>query len=229
MVNTWDPRPFLGDKNGHRIIEEIVRRTRAVVAGSSEKVDYVVLTLPGTVSADSKIEASSRLGITEEVDVAALCDKLNAPRTYLFHDAECQGIGEVIGDKGLANGEMPQGTFAFILVDEGVGASLFIDGRPYRGAGAAGHIGRLVLEPNGAFNSTFACRGTLEVYAARPWVSQNVVNEYLSERGKLGAPSPTSSTFRAAVAAAAEGDNARNLSFSQLDYDGCPPGCCPIP
>lgn len=212
-VQSWDPRPSLTDPSGVRLIEEIVRRTRL---SGQPSVDYIAISMPGTIDGTSTIEASSRLNISHAVDVASLCKKLGAPPTYVFHDVESLAKGEA--RSGALPSHITQSgreTFAYILIDEGVGASLFIDGRAYRGAGVAGHIGRLVLEPSGAFNPAFESRGTLEVFAARPWVSQNVVNEYLAEKGKTGAIA-TASQFRDLVDAAYRKDKRDSLTFQQL-------------
>ncbi|MEP3072498.1 ROK family protein [Maricaulis sp.] len=212
-LGSWDPRPFLTDQNGRRLFEEISRRLDQSAKQVGD-IHGVGLTLPGTLRGESILEGSSRLNIREEVDVTAQFKALGAPPTYVFHDAECMGLGEALSDDNPK--VLSHGTFALLLVDEGIGASFFIEGKPYRGAGVAGHIGRLVVEQQGTFNPTFASRGTLEVFAARPWVSQNVVNEYLCEKGKTGALAPTASSFRAAVDAAASGSMFRSLTFQQL-------------
>lgn len=221
LVNSWDPQQFLSEPNGMRFLEELVRRleTPPGRSHSSDQVDFLAITLPGTLEGHSIIGGSSRLGIRDSVNVTTECKKLGAPPTYVFHDAECRAVGEILSGAvptNVASGKAAYDTFAYIIVDEGVGACLFIDGRPYRGAGVAGHLGRLVMEPSGTFNPAFTSRGTLEVFAARPWVSQNVVNEYLAEKGKTGAPSPASNPFRAAVEAAAEPGHERRLTFRQL-------------
>jgi glucokinase len=217
-LDSWDPQPFLTDSKGLRLLEEIARRIQTLRSRTHEQVDFLAFTLPGTLEGVSTIDGSSRLGIYDLIDVTAECSKLRIPPAYVFHDAECAAIGEILSgavpnDTRLVPGEE---TFAYIVVDEGVGSSLFIAGHPYRGAGVAGHIGRLVMQPSGAFNPTFMSRGTLEVFAARPWVSQNVVNEYLAEKGKSGALPASSSSFRAAVEAASLRGNERKLTLQQL-------------
>ena len=216
FLKSWDPSRFLSDSNGIRLLEEIARRTQTIC--TEEQIKNIAFTLPGTLDEPSTIEGSSRLGIYEAVNVTVECSRLGMPPVEVFHDAECQAIGEVIIDSSRLSTTMERGkeTFVYIVVDEGVGSSVFINGRPYYGAGVAGHIGRLVMNPCGTFNPTFNSRGTLEVYAARPWISQNVVNEYLAEKDKSGALPDNSSPFRAAVAVAADSGKAKLLSFPQL-------------
>lgn len=218
-IDSWDPCKFLTERNGIRLIEEITRRTKYIC--SNEQIDCVALTLPGTLIGTSIIDGSSRLGIFETINVTDQCKKLSSPPTYVFHDAECLAMGEALLNVSPENtGVQPRhDTFVYVLVDEGVGSSIFIDGRPYRGAGVAGHIGRMVTQPYGLFNPIFNSCATLEVFAARPWVSENLVNEYRAEQDKAGALPPNSSSFRAAVAAAAASGNSRQLTF-QLFADG---------
>jgi predicted NBD/HSP70 family sugar kinase len=216
-LDSWDPGRFISDRKGIRLLEEIARHCQSIC--SKDKIDCVALTLPGTVDGTSIIEGSSRLGIYEALDVTAECAKLRMPPTFVFHDAECLALGEVLSSLTPLHPEMESGkeTFVYIIVGEGVGSSIFIDGKPYHGAGVAGQIGRLMMHPSGTFSPIFNSRGTLEVFAARPWVSQNVVNEYLAEKDKAGALPANSSSFRAAVAAAANTGKLQLLTFSQLD------------
>jgi glucokinase len=83
--------------------------------------------------------------------------------------------------------------------------SLFIDGKLQKGAGSAGALGRMVVEPAGEFNSTFAARGPLEVYAARPWLSRHMVAEYLAETDKrTSSDEAADTTFRKQLQTAAK-------------------------
>jgi len=214
----WDPRAFLTEPNGVRLFEELARRTRNTIAKNPRAaLACLGLTLPGTLEGVSVISGSSRLGIWESVDVTSECERHGLPPVFVFHDVESLAVGEALtldGSSGVS--ATPPVTFAYILVDEGVGSALIIDGRPYRGAGVAGHIGRLLVEPRGAFNPTFTSRGTLELFVARPWVSQSVVNEYLAEKDKHGALDRTASAFRAVVDTAAARGRGHDLTVAQL-------------
>jgi len=215
FLKNWDPSNFLSHKQGKRLLEEIARQIRSVCF--NKKIDYIALTLPGTIEGTSTIEGSSRLGIFESINVTEVCRKLDLPPTYVFHDAECCAIGELnlyLSKNSVA--ETNYNTFVYIIVDEGVGSSIFINGHPYNGAGVAGHLGRLVLQPYGIFNPTFKSRGTLEAFAARPWISQSVVNEYLAEKGKRGSLKASSNPFRAAVEAAASSGKVSQLTLDIL-------------
>ncbi|EIV95611.1 ROK family protein [Frankia sp. QA3] len=212
---TWDVGSFLTDPGGTRLVEELVRRLRRLARETGEDIDRVALTLPGTLAGHTTVMRSTRLGILEPSNVAEQFAGHGAPPCRLYHDAECLAVGEARWGCLRGEGDDPPRAknFAYVLVDEGVGSSLFVNGEVLRGAGSAGHLGRLVVEPRGSYNRTFASRGPLEVFASRPWVSHNIVGEYLSEHGKNAADpaddspgTPTASAFRAAVAAAAQRD-----------------------
>ncbi len=216
-IDSWSSTRYCVDLNGLSLIEQIVQRVKKIQTSLPYNIDYLSISLPGTIDGTTTIDGSSRLGITDQVNVTDVCNKLGAPTTMIFHDAECLAIGEILTGK-IKGGEIgipSHENFAYILIDEGVGSSIFINGRPYRGAGVAGHIGRLVVEPSGAFDSNFSSRGTLEVFASRPWISKNVVSEFLAEAGKNGAQRESSSAFRSAVGAAAK---STDTSVLTLDY-----------
>ncbi|WP_144118332.1 ROK family protein [Catellatospora sichuanensis] len=215
--SSWDCTPFLTDPTGLRLAEEMVRRVRTLSGEIGKIFDNVVVTLPGTLESHTTVLRSTRLGIREAIDLAAEFKRLGAPQCHVFHDTECLALGEA-RHGALRGASLPAAheSFAYILVDEGVGSTIFIDGKVLKGAGSAGHLGRLVVEPDGAYNKTFASRGPLEVFAARPWISQHIVGEYLAEQGKQGAKSPSNNAFRATVAAAAEKDWSA-LTVRQVD------------
>ena len=92
---SWDPRKFLSDPRGLRLIEEVVRRLRELIPKLETQPEAVALSLPGTLEGTSICSGSSRLGIYETVDVSDEAKRLGGPTCYLFHDAECLAIGEV--------------------------------------------------------------------------------------------------------------------------------------
>lgn len=193
-LSTWDPTKYLTDRTGHRLAEEVYRKIKMQIDQHGIKPDGIAISLPGTLQNQTTILRSSRLGILEPTNFTELFEK-KGMKCYLFHDTESIGIGEA--KYGALKDGWPQtNTFAYILIDEGVGSTLFIDGKAYKGNGSAGHIGRLVVNPRGPYNPVFQSYGSLEVYAARPWVSRNIVTRYLSENGKNGAVGRIDEEFR---------------------------------
>ena len=204
----WDPSSYLDHRAGLRLIEELSRRTKAVCRNLSPPIDAIALSVPGTVEGNTTVSGSSRLGIHEPAEFTKELRAAGLPPAFVFHDVECLAIGEARHGK---HGNSPYLTphsenFAYVFIDEGVGSCLFIDGKVHRGAGVAGHLGRMVVQPNGTYNSSFSCRGPLEVFASRPWISKNIVTEYLAEKDKRNPAKTEDDIFRAAVAAACGSD-----------------------
>jgi predicted NBD/HSP70 family sugar kinase len=214
VTKQWDPSAFLTDSNGERLLEEITRQVRSCWMGETV-VDGVALTLPGTLSGSDIIVSSSRLGIRERCAVGQiLTDALGVP-CRAFHDVECLAVGE--NQQSPSTLEAAARSFVYVFADEGVGSKMLIDDETYVGAGVAGTLGRLTVQPDGSYFQALAARGPLEVYSSRPWVSENLVAMYLSEQDKRTIADETESRledtpFRRALRVAAAGD------WRGLDY-----------
>jgi predicted NBD/HSP70 family sugar kinase len=204
----WDCTPYFDDPSGLRLVEEIIRRCRTLIRSLGHQPDAIGLTMPGTIGGATTVERSTRLGILEPVDIAKIFAERGVPTCYILHDTECMALGEARhGALRDAPHIIPgRENFAFIFADEGIGATQYIDGKVYRGAGNAGRIGRLVVLPEGPYNRRMMARGPLELFAARPSVSTNIVGELLAEKGKAGEAVTGDRVFRAAISTAAKGD-----------------------
>lgn len=216
-ISEWDPSEYQTDIDGKRLFEEIIRRVRSAW-GSYDPTSGVILTLPGTLAGDNVIVSSSRLGIHQRVPVAqTLTDALGVP-CKAFHDVECLAIGEDRRAALVAHAEGTRRmTLVYVLVDEGIGSKAIIDGRTYIGAGIAGLLGRLAVQPDGSYFKAFSARGPLEVFSSRPWVSESLVSMYISERDKRDPVSQdlTNTKFRRALRTAADGDW-HSLSYEHI-------------
>lgn len=138
--------------------------------------------MPGTLQDEKKIISSSRLGIRKPVNFAdILTFKLDVPCS-IYHDTECLIVGE-IRHGNYFEGQPPH-SLVYIFVDEGIGSKIIIDGKQYLGAGTAGLLGRLIVQPEGAYYQSLRSSGSLEVYSSRPWVSRRLVEVYHSEMDK---------------------------------------------
>ncbi len=212
---SWDPSKYLVDPDGTRLIEEISRRLKEHWKKKQVKPKHVIISMPGTLQDDKKLISSSRLGIRKPVDFAnILSDKLDV-NCSIHHDTECLIAGEMkYGDYFQ---DQPPHSLVYIFVDEGIGAKILIDGKQYLGAGTAGLLGRLIVQPEGAYYKQLRSNGSLEVYSSRPWVSTRLVEVYHSEMDKKeiepGAAEIKFSKFRQALKTASEGD------WSQIKYD----------
>ncbi|MDQ3979402.1 MAG: ROK family protein [Actinomycetota bacterium] len=81
--------------------------------------------------------------------------------TFVDNDAKALALGE--GWRGAAEGEA---NFIAMVVSTGVGGGIVLDGRLLDGAqGNAGHIGHLIVEPDGR-ECTCGARGCLEAEAS---------------------------------------------------------------
>jgi glucokinase len=88
------------------------------------------------------------------------------------NDVQAAALGELHfgwGQKPLDSGRLPQHLF-WMTVSTGIGGSIVADGRVYRGNGAAGEIGHLLLVENGPVG---ACdhAGCLESLASGPAIA----------------------------------------------------------
>lgn len=94
------------------------------------------------------------------------------------NDAMAAAIGERLG--GAARDIT---SFVFLFLDDGLGAGIFIDGQPWRGASRnAGEIGHMVVEPGG-LSCSCGNHGCLERY-----VSLRAAYEALLDHPDEGAP-----------------------------------------
>lgn len=168
-----------------RLIEEISRRITSFWEDNKRKDDTLLLSLPGTLQDQETLISSSRLGIRKPINVAkSIRDHLRISNCYIFHDTECLCIGEVKYGEHLD--DIEHNSIVYILVDEGIGSKILIDGKLHKGTGTAGLLGRLVVQPDGAYYPALRSSGVLEVYSSRPWVSRRLVEVYESELDKKG-------------------------------------------
>jgi glucokinase len=169
----------------------------------------IALSAPGTIdTSNGVIVRSTRLGVHEPFLFSAALKERLAYHTWIFHDTPCMAIGEMrhgIGsDLGIT--DLARLTdakdFALVLVSEGVGSALFINSHEYTGAGAAGHLGRMIVDPSGPYSETFRSRGPLEVYTSREWISRHIIEEYQTyneKRADLDAGASRFTRFQRAV------------------------------
>jgi len=211
----WDSSKYLIDNDGRRLFEEIIRRVRSFWDKNPGPTEGVALTLPGTLADADTIISSSRLGIRDRVYVSQILSGGLGVPCKAFHDVECLAIGEDQQASRNANiATKTNNTLVYIFAEEGIGSKIIINGTTYTGAGVAGLLGRLTVQPDGSYFRALAARGPLEVFSSRPWVSENLVGTYMSEQDKQGAsPEALERTkFRRALRVAAGGD------WRSIDY-----------
>ena len=209
--SSWDCKSFTVAGDGLRLFEEIGRRVARVIRTTQLQPALIAVGLPGVINGTCEITRSSRLGIFSAVNVAEIFEKQRLPPVELYRDVDCLcAISKAKdGPAYLAK------DFLFVHADEGVGSSIVIGGKNYRGAGYAGPIGRLVVEPDGGFSRVFRSHGPLENYVSRPAISEFMVSLFLSEQNKRNAYEEVSEPFRLALKAASEAD-ARDISYRMM-------------
>lgn len=174
----WTPLQYI-EEDATRLFEEITRRIKSLKC----TFDAIIVSMPGTIK-NNEIFSSSRLGIKKSFPAGQyLSERLN---TYvrIIHDINCMLFGSFTSLSDIKANFTE--TICYIVVDEGVGAAIMIDGKIRQGAGVAGHISRLVVEENGIFHQELSAIGTLESYVSRPWISQHCVHRFESARMKNG-------------------------------------------
>ena len=211
----WNPSKYLSDPNGQRLIEEIARRVRNHWKENNLNPEHVAISMPGTLQDENRLISSSRLGIRKPVDFSNILSSKLGVGCSIHHDTECLIVGEI--RHGNYFQDQPPYSLVYIFVDEGIGSKIIIDGKHYVGAGTAGLLGRLIVQPEGAYYKPLRSSGSLEAYSSRPWVSRRLVEVYHSEMDKKGSEDQTEesnfSKFRQALSTASEGD------WTQIQYD----------
>lgn len=213
---TWVSTPYLTDTSGQRLIEEIARRVSAHWKVNKSRADYVAVSMPGTLRDRVTVISSSRLGIRKPVEFSTILGKSLKTPCSIFHDTECLITGEI--HHGDYFHERAPSNFVYVFVDEGIGSNIFINGDQYLGMGTAGLLGRLIVQPEGAYFSALRASGTLESYSCRPSVSRRLVEVYHSELNKKGSDLLSDdaqySKFRQTLKTISESDD-----WSQMQYD----------
>lgn len=214
----WSPKRLLTHPQGDALLDSVVARVQQFLDSTGTGIDALVLCVPGTIRDDEVIARSTRLGITTETKVAdVLTSRLHVPVT-VCRDVDCLALGEIYGsgDPAFANVEWCAESLAYVLVNEGIGMSLMFDGIVYHGAGSAGALGRMIVEPHGGFNATFASRGSLENYASRPGISSNIVAEYMAELDRSGGTLQASPAVVRQIEAAIASNQPRSLDVTAI-------------
>jgi N-acetylglucosamine repressor len=132
-------------------------------------------------------------------------------------DDTARAMGQAAHRFGQARGCR---NFLYVVLGNGIGSAVFIDGRPYMGsAGIAGEVGHITVDENGPW-CTCGNRGCLETLASTAAVLRRV-HERLAEPRLMstlrGAYERNELTLAAVVEAAEAGDK---LAFQVMDETG---------
>jgi len=211
QFESWSPAKHI-EPNATRLFEEIVRKLKS----SKRKFNTIIVSMPGTIKNNSDIITSSRLGINQPFQASTyISSAVSNVRVVIVQDINCMLFG---AQNALAIAEtMQHETTCYIVVDEGVGSAIMIDGKIHHGAGIAGHISRLVVEENGNFYQELAQSGSLESYVSRPWISQRCVECYeFSRNFRQIEISRKETKFEKALKTASSRNDKRRISYDLL-------------
>ena len=158
------PTPDTDAEAAWAVVEQLVAEA---LAGSDGRVRGVGIASAGPIDLHAgtvspiNIEAWQRFPIVERVS-----GLVGAP-VRLGGDGLCMALGE----RWRGAGRDAQFLLGMV-VSTGVGGGLVLDGAPYDGrTGNAGHVGHVVVEPDGA-PCTCGGRGCVETIAAGPHMAQ---------------------------------------------------------
>jgi len=203
-----DARQAVGLKSGAAIgtlVGEYVRELQAIL---ELKIHTIAVSAPGTINFQSGVVLkSTRLGIHEAFNFPGFLRDRYGVTATIVNDADAAAVGEVRFGVGKSHGLRASdsldrfGDFAYVLVSEGIGCALFVNGKPYLGGGAAGHVGRMTIDPAGPISETFSSRGPLESYASREAISRQIVTEFRSAKDKALGKRESSLEFNRVLAA----------------------------
>ncbi|MFO7881556.1 MAG: ROK family transcriptional regulator [Kosmotogaceae bacterium] len=140
------------NKNLDKFVEEFVCCVVKYVEKKKEYPTYLVISVPGLVKSNLKDAINIPLLHWENVKLAEIIEdelkKRGIPIGILINnDAELATIAEVsLNDELTSN----QRNIVCVLVKEGIGTGLFLDGSLYTGSNhTAGELGHMVIDRNG--------------------------------------------------------------------------------
>lgn len=166
------------------------------------EVTAVGVGLPGLIQDNRVLTAPNLTGWDEHFDAVDLLREALGVPVFVGNDADVGLLGE--WQAGAAVG---QHNVLGVWIGTGIGGSLILGGRPYRGAtGLGGEFGHVLVQPGGAMCSC-GRRGCVEAYAGRRMMGLAAEAERAAGRdsalfsimAKKGKPTPTSSVWGAAI------------------------------
>ncbi len=159
------------------LINYIVDQTHNVmdkIPGSASKLIGIAIGVPGLIDQSTGVSKEiARIPTWTDVPIVKIFREEFGVPVYLENDVRLMAIGErQINDrlKEVKNQ-------IYIGYRAGIGASIFIDGKPYRGVqGNAGYIGHITVDKDGPICKC-GNRGCMELFADEPAIIDRVINE----------------------------------------------------
>jgi glucokinase len=159
-------RPTPTEGGPARIAAEMAEalRNAAATGGVPLEVEGVGVGAPGSVdaAAGSVAHSPNIPGWDAPFPLAqVLRDELGTP-VFLGND-----VGVAVEGEARLGAGRPYGSFLGVWWGTGVGGGIVLDGRQWRGRGAAGELGHMVVNFGGRSEEARPLRGTVEAYAGR--------------------------------------------------------------
>lgn len=164
---------------------ELANCVRTLTKGVQKNPAYVVISLPGLVKSDLRVAINVPLLHWSEVALAELVEHQLASNGILSqvminNDAKLGIIAEVSLNEDISEDYR---NIVFILVKEGVGVGLYINGSLYVGSNhIAGEFGHMVVDPKGPQCSCGRTGCWLTVVGSREldhYLRENSLDEYI--------------------------------------------------
>lgn len=186
-----------------QLITFIVEQTHLVmekIPEAASKLIGIAIGVPGLIDQSTGISKEMvRIPAWVDVPIVQIFREEFGVPVYLENDVRLMAIGEQ-----QINGKLKDvKNLIYVGYRAGIGASIFIDGKPYKGVqGNAGYIGHITVERDGPVCKC-GNRGCMELYADEPAILDRVKNEL----GSLDGVDATQLTFKDVIHSHLNGNN----------------------
>ncbi|WP_111508499.1 ROK family protein [Mycobacterium kyogaense] len=137
------------------------------LAAAGGTVDAIGIASAGPIDVPAGTVSPINIPAWQRFPIVARVGELAGVPARLGGDGLCMALGEQW--RGAAEGAQ---FLLGMVVSTGVGGGLVVDGAPFHGrTGNAGHVGHVVVEPDGS-PCTCGGRGCVETVAAGPWLAR---------------------------------------------------------
>jgi len=179
-----DQRPTQAERGLDRVLGSMVESLRRACEDAGVGLDAlhgIGVAVPGPIDLEAGVLASPpNLPGWNDVPLVRLLQERTRIPVLLENDANAAAVGEHAFGAGRGIRDM-----VFITISTGIGGGIIAGGRIYRGAtGAAGEIGHMVVEPDGA-RCGCGRRGCLEGLASGTAIGRN--GEHAARQGRSSA------------------------------------------
>lgn len=173
--------------NEQAMLEDIYREGKALLKEHPDlSPSFIGASIPGLADPEKGLWVEASFSGIRDLPIAARLSEAFGLPAYIDNDGQACALAEHMFGVGRDTGD-----FLYITVSNGIGGSIFANGRLYGGTGGtAGEIGHCTVVENGRPCKCGLC-GCLEAHAAGPAIARNY-----QELG--GTPMPDGGTADAA-------------------------------